>query len=86
MDVNAKYVLFDIEFLDVRQSWAACLKKHEARRRFWLGAVYCLEDHSANQEAPGVRLRGSWMLCTPFLPVQDGTPKEPSPSREIYVD
>ena len=26
----------------------------------WLG------DHFANQEAPEVSLRGSWMLCTPF--------------------
>ena len=29
--------------------------------RRWLG------DHSANQEAPEVSLRGSWMLCTPSL-------------------
>ena len=26
-----------------------------------------LRDHSANQEAPEVSLRGSWMLCTPSL-------------------
>jgi len=37
----------------------------------WIGAIRndfdWLGDHSANQDAPEVSLRGSWMFCTPSL-------------------
>ena len=44
----------------------------EARRRsVWHGDDFdWLVAHSANQEAPEVNSRGSWLLCTSYLTLQ----------------
>ena len=43
VDIKAKYLLLNIELLDVRQSWAASIGDDFD----WIG------DHSANQRGPG---------------------------------